>query len=310
MCARMRWWNWGVLVRNGIPGARWRFGERQIVRRAGCRRRCGNRSGSKRSACPWRRRSRTPRRCRCRGRGRPCRRQPRRPNRRRHVHIKDRLGGIAARLVLLRQPDLEALAFQETREFDVETLLGQGEQRTGEIDFRHGLLRIDPALRSHRTRTIVLATPMRPSFAYDTAVARMKRSEIRGTASQLECCSRITLRSIRATTTKEKMKRNADRRVQPTSAPIAHKFTQSAQTICWRGAACNGTRSPIGVPPRLLPSGLSALGRSSRPGFLGRGRTFDPVSSRQPGSEDLAFLRGRCPRPPVPVQGTHLPDRS
>ena len=77
-----------------------------------------------------------------------------------------------------------------------------------------------------------------------------------------------------------------------------------------RGAHADGVRSPIGVPLRLLPSGLSALGRNSRPGFLGRGRTFDPVSSLQPGSKDLAFLRGRYPRPPVPVQGTHLPDRS
>ena len=49
---------------------------------------------------------------------------------------------------------------------------------------------------------------------------------------------------------------------------------------------------------------------SSRPGFLGRGRTLDPVRSLQPGSEDLALLNGRYPRPPVPVQGTHLPDRS
>ena len=56
------------------------------------------------------------------------------------------------------------------------------------------------------------------------------------------------------------------------------------------GEGREGARSPIGVPPRLLPSGLSALGRSSRPGFLGRGRTFDPVSSLQPGSEDLAFF--------------------
>src|SRR5580698_6757555 len=77
-----------------------------------------------------------------------------------------------------------------------------------------------------------------------------------------------------------------------------------------RCGAHRRVRSPIGVPPRLLPSGLSALGRNSRPGFLGRGRTFDPVRSPQPGSKDLALLHGRYPRPPVPVQGTHLPDRS
>ncbi len=41
-----------------------------------------------------------------------------------------------------------------------------------------------------------------------------------------------------------------------------------------------------------------------------RGGTFDPVRPRQPGHGDLTLLNGRYPRPPVPVQGTHLPDRS
>ena len=103
-----------------------------------------------------------------------------------------------------------------------------------------------------------------------------------------------TLRSYEA-----KRKKEAERRQ-----------TCSANLRILRYGALQRVRSPIGVPLRLLPSGLSALGRNSRPGFLGRGRTFDPVSSPQPGSEDLAFLRGRYPRPPVPVQGTHLPDRS
>ena len=48
-------------------------------------------------------------------------------------------------------------------------------------------------------------------------------------------------------------------------------------------ARSSGTRSPVGVPPRLLPLGLSARGRNFRPGFLGRGGTFDPVRLRQPG---------------------------
>jgi hypothetical protein len=44
--------------------------------------------------------------------------------------------------------------------------------------------------------------------------------------------------------------------------------------------------------------------------LLGRGGTFDPIRPPQPGGGDLAFLNGRYPRPPVPVQGMHLPDRS
>ena len=67
------------------------------------------------------------------------------PIERRDVHLEDRLGGVAARLVLLRQPDLKALAFEKSREFNIEVLLGQGEQRAGEIDFRHGLLQIHSA---------------------------------------------------------------------------------------------------------------------------------------------------------------------
>ena len=62
------------------------------------------------------------------------------------------------------------------------------------------------------------------------------------------------------------------------------------------GGGLGGARSPIGVPPRLLPSGLSSLRRNSRPGFLGRGRTFDPVRPHQPGCRDLALFHGRYPR--------------
>jgi hypothetical protein len=75
--------------------------------------------------------------------------------------------------------------------------------------------------------------------------------------------------------------------------------------------ASSGTRSPVGVPPRLLPSGLSPLGRDSRPGFLGRGGSASSYQARpNRGAKDSAPLNRRYPRPPVPVQGMHLPDRS
>src|SRR5690242_17633363 len=58
------------------------------------------------------------------------------------VHAKNAfrssLALLPARLVLLRQPNFEALLFQEARQVGVETLFGKGEQRTGEIEFRHG----------------------------------------------------------------------------------------------------------------------------------------------------------------------------
>ena len=89
---------------------------------------------------------------------------------------------------------------------------------------------------------------------------------------------RFALPTLRNYEAKEKRKRNADRRVYPTSASRDAARTNGA--LAYRRST------------RLLPSGLSAPGRNSRPGFLGRGRTFDPASSLQPGSEDLAFLHG------------------
>ncbi len=81
---------------------------------------------------------------------------------------------------------------------------------------------------------------------------------------------RFALPALRNYKAKEIRKRNADRRVQPTSAPFP-LFPLPLAGEGWEGAqrVCSGTRSPIGVPPRLLPSGLSALGRNSRPGFHG-----------------------------------------
>jgi hypothetical protein len=41
----------------------------------------------------------------------------------------------------LRQPNLKALAFQESRQLGVEALLRQREQGTGQIEFGHDRLR-------------------------------------------------------------------------------------------------------------------------------------------------------------------------
>src|SRR5579862_201079 len=51
-------------------------------------------------------------------------------------------------------------------------------------------------------------------------------------------------------------------------------------------------RSPLGVPPRLLPEGRQSPRLSFRPGFLGRG------------------FNGRYPLSPVPVQWQHPTHRS
>ena len=76
------------------------------------------------------------------------------------------------------------------------------------------------------------------------------------------------------------------------------------------GEGWEGARSPIGVPPRLLPSGLSALEHISRPGFLGRDESVRSCTVAPTGEQRSCALTRAYPRPPVPVQGMHLPDRS
>ena len=83
--------------------------------------------------------------------------------------------------------------------------------------------------------------------------------------------------------------------------------------------ASSGTRSPIGVPLRLLPSGLSALGRSSRPGFHGtwqdvRSGTVAPTGERRPRVLTRALPAPACPSPgnappgPVVVPVSMMPE--
>jgi len=83
--------------------------------------------------------------------------------------------------------------------------------------------------------------------------------------------------------------------------------------------ASSGTRSPVGVPLRLLPSGLSPVGRNSRPGFLGRGRSVRsckpaPTGGRRPCAAKRALPAPACPSPgnapprPVLVPASMMPE--
>src|ERR1700691_582177 len=62
------------------------------------------------------------------------------------------------------------------------------------------------------------------------------------------------------------------------------------------GCASCGTRSPVGVPPRLLPWGFRPVRLNFKPGFLGRDR-YD------------VFAKWALPTPtcPSPVNAPHAP---
>jgi hypothetical protein len=107
-----------------------------------------------------------------------------------------------------------------------------------------------------------------------------------------------------------KKEKEAERRETDVSILRAtDKFTQPAQTICFgRGSALkDGARSPLGVPPRFSPGGCHLLTQlqARHPGTW-QERMILWTANR---GEDRARLRGRYPRPPVPVQGKHLPRR-
>jgi hypothetical protein len=88
---------------------------------------------------------------------------------------------------------------------------------------------------------------------------------------------------------KKEGKRNADRRVVA-NLRTADKFTQSAQTICSDAAArAGGTRSPVGVPPRLFAEVSEHLHPASGQA------SWDAAAT-------ITLLSGCCPPLPVPVQ--------
>jgi len=135
----------------------------------------------------------------------------------------------------------------------------------------------------HRPRATLFARELKNPLRSARNLRRKRKSE--GWC----LCFSLRFARFRQYQTKEKRKRNADRRaVSAASADAAPPK---------RGG------SPIGVPPRFSPQGAfvpeaPASGQASWDvaGALG------PVGLSQPGGRDFALLHGRYPRPPVPVQ--------
>jgi len=110
-----------------------------------------------------------------------------------------------------------------------------------------------------------------------------------GTAVQLLCRSRVSLRSTRATR-KEIRKRNAGRRMSKFPHPSMRR-------------ASSGTRTSVGVPPRLSPKGLSSP-KAQRQAMLPGTWPERSVLYARPnlGAETLRLSTGVTRAKPVPVQ--------
>jgi hypothetical protein len=120
-------------------------------------------------------------------------------------------------------------------------------------------------------------------------VAWMERSEIRGRRRGFRGRSRISLRSIRAT--KQTNKGSGT----PRNGCVSLRASG-------RGSALKaGARSPLGVPPRFSSGDCHPLTQlqARHPGTW-RERMILWTANR---GEDRTRLRGRYPRPPIPVQG-------
>jgi hypothetical protein len=114
--------------------------------------------------------------------------------------------------------------------------------------------------------TICLPETKREAERRKRHVARMSVSEVRGGHSSFQlvpgfhgACHRAghfgpTRWFIRATNSSgyKEGRRNADRRVSPTSAPLTFILAASGRTEEGARRASIGTRSPVGVPPRHL----------------------------------------------------------
>jgi len=84
----------------------------------------------------------------------------------------------------------------------------------------------------------------------------------------------------------QRAQKEAERRQTRVSSPHqpVRRVPLSLVPPPFAGEAFEGARSPVGVPPRLSPRGLTSPQAQLRPCFLGRG------------------LSGCCPPSPVPVQ--------
>jgi hypothetical protein len=100
-------------------------------------------------------------------------------------------------------------------------------------------------------------------------------------------------------TERRKRKRNAEKRIGQSSAPAGAAAASTPK---------GGGSSPLGVPPRFSQSDCHRLAQlqARHPGTW-RERTILWTANR---GEDRTHCHGRYPRPPVPVQGSHLPRRS
>ena len=115
-------------------------------------------------------------------------------------------------------------------------------------------------------------------------------------------------RWLAMTTTKRK--KEAERR-QTCSANLralrARRAPLSLSPLPLAGEGREGARSPIGVPPRLLPSGLSALGRNSRPGFHGTRQDVRSYKLAPTGEQRSCALTRALPAPACPSPGNAPP---
>ena len=123
---------------------------------------------------------------------------------------------------------------------------------------------------------------------------------------------RFALPTLQSAMTKEKRKRNADRRVQPTSAPYGRGARPCLFSLSrLRGEGREGARSPIGVPPRLLAVGRSnATGRSFRHALPATwsGRTIPKLRTtgfERPCASQRALPAPSCPSPASSSQTGH-----
>ena len=148
----------------------------------------------------------------------------------------------------------------------------------------------------------------RPSFAYGTNCSPDEAKRNPGTALQLECCSPdyAALHPGYDDYRKKRSGTPTDVCSQPPHLAM-RRAPLSLSPPPLAGEGWEGARSPIGVPPRLLPSGLSPRRLSSRPGFLGRGRTFDPVRLAPTGEQRPCALPRALPAPACPSPGNAPP---
>ena len=90
-----------------------------------------------------------------------------------------------------------------------------------------------------------------------------------------------------------KRKRNADRRGSRLRTGRVRRVPLSLVPPPFAEEAFEGARSPVGVPPRLSPRGLTSPQAQLRPCFLGGGLTHDPEKWKPVFRKDHAQAKNR-----------------